>query len=157
MEENCTALDVPCLQADIEDVFLNSHLYPPTQVIILIRKEQFFDFLSQDQYWLDGALLVAVSSLGVLLNSFMVLCLPCSTPFVDDSILRLLSGVDICLLSILLLRRIPPVFLDSQFLLEMFPNILLYIPAVEAGISTLSSFLFLIFVARRHLRQVIDR
>ena len=117
------------------------------------RADQFL-ILLQGQYWIDGIALLIVAALGGLLNTYLIFRLPCSSGHPDDSLLRLLSGMDLLLLYVLVLRRIPPIFLDSSFVSNMFPYFLLYVPAIEKGISTLSSFFFLIFIGGRHLRQV---
>jgi len=138
MSENCTVLGLSCLQTDLQDAFLNPHLFPVTQ----------------DQYLVDGLLLMVISCLGAILNTFLIFRLPCSSGSADDSILRLQSGVDLLLLYILALRRIPLILLDPVFTSTIFPYILLYVPAIEAGVTTLSSFFFIIFVGGRHLRQM---
>jgi hypothetical protein len=102
----------------------------------------------------DGILLMVVSCLGALLNTFLIFRLPCSSGSADDSILRLQSAVDLLLLYVLVLRRIPLIFLSPSFLSTIFPHILLYLPAVERGVTALASFFFIIFVGGRHLRQV---
>jgi len=136
--DNCTELGLTCLQADLQNVFLNPHLFP----------------LTQAQYWLDGVLLLLVFCVGAVLNTYLIFRLPCSSATTDDSILRLQAGADMLLLYVLLLRRIPPIFLDTVFLSTIFPNILLYTPALETGLTTLASLLFLVMVGSRHLRQV---
>ena len=103
---------------------------------------------------IDGILLLVVAGLGGLLNTFLIFRLPCSSGSADDSIIRLLSGVDVLLLYVMVLRRIPLIFLDSYFNSNIFPYFLLYVPAFEKGITTLASFFFLIFVGGRQLRQV---
>ena len=35
ISDNCTVLGLSCLQADLQDVFLNPHLFPLTQVQLL--------------------------------------------------------------------------------------------------------------------------
>ena len=110
--------------------------------------------LLQDQYMIDGILLLVLCCLGAVLNTYLVFRLPCSSTTTDDSILRLLAGADMVLLYVLLIRRIPPIFLDTVFLSTIFPYILLYCPALETGLVTLTSLLFLVMVGARHLRQV---
>ena len=46
------------------------------------------------------------------------------------------------------------IFLEPVFTSTIFPYILLYVPAIEAGVTTLSSFFFIVFVGGRHLRQM---
>jgi len=99
-------------------------------------------------------LLLLVASLGGLLNTYLIFRLPCSTGYADSSVLRILAAVDLVLLYVLLVTRIPPVFLDFQFISHILPHILLYVPAVEKGMITLVSFFFLIFIGGRHLRQI---
>ena len=113
--------------------------------------------LLQSQYLIDGILLLVVCCLGAILNTYLVFRLPCSSTTTDDSILRLLAGADMVLLYVLLIRRIPPIFLDTVFLSTIFPYILLYCPALETGLTTLTSLLFLVMVGARHLRQVETR
>ena len=36
ISDNCTVLGLSCLQADLQDVFLNPHLFPLTQVQLLL-------------------------------------------------------------------------------------------------------------------------
>eukprot|EP00091_Calanus_sinicus_P004116 TRINITY_DN14321_c0_g1_i1.p1 TRINITY_DN14321_c0_g1~~TRINITY_DN14321_c0_g1_i1.p1 ORF type:complete len:150 (-),score=37.26 TRINITY_DN14321_c0_g1_i1:153-602(-) len=112
ISDGCTVLSNSCVQADLQDVFLNPHLYAVTQ----------------DQYLVDGILLLAVSCLGALLNTFLIFRLPCSSGSADHSILRLQSAVDLLLLYVLVLRRIPLVFLSPSSSPPYFPHILLYRP-----------------------------
>jgi len=131
------------LQADLQNVFLNPHLFAVTE----------------EQYWVDGVLLLCLSCLGALLNTYLIFRLPCSSHHhqPDDSMLRLQAGADLVLLYVLLLRRMPPIFLDTAFISSIFPHILLYSPALETGLTALASLFFLILVGGRHLRQVETR
>ena len=123
--------------------------------ICLLECSKTISIYLQEQYWIDGIALLAVASIGGLLNTYLIFRLPCSSGFADDSMLRLLSGIDLLLLYILVLRRIPLIFLESSFISNTFPYFLLYVPAIEKGLTCLASFFFLIFVGGRHLRQVV--
>ena len=51
ISDNCTVLGLSCLQADLQDVFLNPHLFPLTQVFLLFLLEYEYQTIDQ-QDWL---------------------------------------------------------------------------------------------------------
>ena len=51
ISDNCTVLGLSCLQADLQDVFLNPHLFPLTQVLLLFLLEYEYQTIDQ-QDWL---------------------------------------------------------------------------------------------------------
>ena len=67
----------------------------------------------------------------------------------------ILAAVDLAVNLIIVVRRVPAVFLQDNWLLRTwFPLILLYVIPLEKGLLTLSSLVFIIYIGGRHLQTV---
>jgi len=135
---NGTACNLSTLREDAEDSILNPHLYPQTTADNVI-----------------GYTILAVSTLGFLMNFVILLKLPCDTK-TQNFIIRCLAAVDSLLILEILVQKLPLLLLDqnSVLLQETFPYLLLACLPLHRVLVTFSSFLLLILVGWRHLNQM---
>lgn len=132
--ENCTEWNISCLQADLEDEMLNPELHT----------------ISAVRFWIDGGVLPVIVGLAVISNCILLRGISCRQARTSDWILGLLSLTSVLLLVALTVRRVPPALGHSLPLTLIVPAL----TAVEKGLTTLFTFLFIIFVGDRHLRTI---
>lgn len=129
------------LKNDITNIFLNPHLVN----------------ISQEQFWMDGVVLSAISCFGILSNLYLIsrLAVKCTTS--ECRLMGILAVTDLLVLVVLGLTRAPLVFAGPAWTHNLSPTLMFYLLPLEKGILTFSSFMFLIFAGERFLQTAEQR
>merc|ERR1711934_964318 len=88
--ENCTLWGVPCVQADLEDPFLNPSLWPPSTLV----------------FWAEGLVLPVLALAALVANVVLLRLLVCRLARPGDWLMTLLALNSILLLATITILRL---------------------------------------------------
>jgi len=132
--ENCTLWGAPCVQADLEDPFLNPSLWPPSTLV----------------FWGEGLVLPTLAVAALVANVVLLRLLVCRLARPGDWLMTLLALNSILLLATITILRTPQA-LRMPFLP---PQAVTSLTVLQRALTNFITLLFVIFVGDRHLRQL---